>query len=64
MDDTLCWTHTSNVECTTKSSYKALMQEAPFWSQAPNNACSEPKISTFNQVCKSKNLAPRVKTFA
>lgn len=64
MDDTLCWIHTPNAECTTKSAYKALMQEAQPRLQSQSHTISDSEISILNQVWKSKNLAPRVKTFA
>ena len=40
----------SNVECTTKSAYKALLEEAQAGSQVSNNTILEPEINILNTI--------------
>jgi hypothetical protein len=61
--DILCWKLTPNGKYTSKSAYKAclqVLQESGAPSPAP--VCNQVKI-ILKQVCKAKEMIPRVKTF-
>jgi hypothetical protein len=60
-DDEVCWVHTSNAQCTTKSAYKCFLQVTGSNSRELISA-QEKRI--WWEVWTNKKLAPRVKTFA
>ena len=60
-EDEICWIHTPNAQCTTKSAYKCFPQVALTSSRI---SISPAEKEIWWQVWRNKRLAPRVKTFA
>lgn len=63
-NDAMCWIHTPNADCTTKSAYRTFLQDHHPHSTNQNRAITDQEIAMLNQVWKNKAIAPRVKTFA
>ena len=60
-EDQICWIHTPNGQCTTKSAYKFFLQVAGTNSRT---TISIEEKNILREVWKNKRLPPRVKTFA
>lgn len=63
-EDEVCWTHTPNAACTTKSAYKTFLQEQLAASSTTGRSISVQEKDILIQVWKNKSLVPRVKSFA
>lgn len=63
-NDEVCWIHTPNASCTTKSAYKTFLQATSMSSSNPGGTITEQEKTLLNQVWKNKSIVPRVKTFA
>ena len=56
----ICWTHTPNVVCATKSSYKTFLQESQVSSTYQRSLITDQEVTLLNQVWKDKTMSPRV----
>lgn len=64
LDDELCWIHTPNASCTSKSVYRTMLQANSSSSQRGGQTITLQEKSILNQVWRHKSIVPRVKTFA
>jgi hypothetical protein len=60
-DDEVCWIHTPNGQCTTKSVYKCFLQAT---GSISTESISTEEKKIWWDVWRNKKLAPRFKTFA
>uniref|UniRef100_A0ACD5VTL4 Uncharacterized protein n=1 Tax=Avena sativa TaxID=4498 RepID=A0ACD5VTL4_AVESA len=62
--DELCWRHTTNGDCTTKSAYKVFLHDQISVTSNARRCFTDAKKSILLQAWKNNHLPPRIKTFA